>query len=214
MTRSLTLAVVATAALLVPAAAPAQTDEAASFEFAPAKSGKVTSATFAAVLSGDRVVDRIDLQLPRGTRVDVGALPACEANYDQVVADERSMREMCPESTQAGSGTAKAVLGGNPVTFDLTVFALQDGLALAFESGGSELFTSRLRTTGRTFVVDLSLARQVDARAQEFGLSFARRPGFIRTPRGCPSGRRHKAAVVSFSDGERTTLRASQRCRR
>jgi hypothetical protein len=72
---------------------------------------------------------RQTVTLPRGTKVRLRALPQCTASDAALAA--QGAAAVCPSSTRVGSGRAEGVLGGKPVAFDLSVYAVRGKLLFA-----------------------------------------------------------------------------------
>jgi hypothetical protein len=192
-----------------------QSTETASFRFDSARPDRSSGFRFAATFSGDRIIDTVRLQLPSGTRIDPERKPLCDKSYE-ALRDSGGAAAGCPASTRVGTGTARATLGGNAVDLDLALYNIQSTFMIDFTIRGQDkpAFHSSAGVSGRNITVDLSMAAELDAKAQAFSLRFTKAGSFIRTPRRCPSTRQHAAAVQSRTAGAFRTVRATTPCAR
>jgi len=214
------LALAAATALVVAAGAavaPAQDDEErATASFSPNRAGSNASARIGATFDGERILDRVQLQFPSGTRIDTDAVAQCEGTLEEI--EQRGGPEQaCPANTRVGSGTARAFVGEQQLTIPLRVWNRDGRVLILFVVGEEGLFADH-RINGRTIDVTLGDARRLNARPTQFTLSFTRegsaREPFIRTPRTCPRSGRLRAAVRATSGNSTRTLRTNVRCRR
>jgi hypothetical protein len=75
--------------------------------------------------------------LAAGTRIDLSALPQCTATDDQI--DAQGAEGACPSSSRVGTGSADGLLNGQPVHFDIGIYAVRGHLVFAAERGGMPL---------------------------------------------------------------------------
>jgi hypothetical protein len=220
MRRPLALAAATALTLAAGAAvAPAQTEERATASFTPNRAGSNAAARIGATFDGQRILDRVLLRFPAGTRIDTDAAPQCEGTLQEIEA-RGGPTAGCPANTRAGTGTARAFLGDTNTTIPLRVWNRDGAFLILFvlnQQTGEGLFADH-RVTGRTIDIGLDEARRLNARPTQFTLTFTRkgsaREPFIRTPRSCPRSGRQRAEIVTISGSARRTLRANVRCRR
>lgn len=72
---------------------------------------------------------RQTVTLPRGTKVRLLALPQCPASDAAIAA--QGAAAVCPAASHVGSGRAEGLLAGQPVAFDLAVYAVRGRLLFA-----------------------------------------------------------------------------------
>ena len=164
-------------------------------------------------------------ELPKGTRIDGGAVPTCRAS-DQ---DFRARgRDACPESSRVGAGTLIAITGFgapvDPVETDVTVFNGGDELVeVVFAKGtNTVLGLDRLKVQGSTLVAHppATPGGPPDGRTaiRRIALDLPARRGtggrrFVTTPDACPhNGRWRSTARYGFADGGKTTLTSDTPC--
>ncbi len=82
---------------------------------------------------------RQTVTLPRGTRLDLTALPQC--NADAATLSALGAEAACPAHTRVGSGRAEGLTNGAAVAFDLAVYAIDGRLFFAGSLGGMPLKT-------------------------------------------------------------------------
>src|SRR5581483_6273712 len=75
--------------------------------------------------------------LAAGSRIDLSALPQCDASDDQISAD--GAEGACPSSSRVGNGSADGLLNGQPVHFDVGIYAVRGKLVFAAERDGMPL---------------------------------------------------------------------------
>jgi hypothetical protein len=162
--------------------------------------------------------------LPRGTRLDLGALPQCEADAATLAA--LGAEAACPAHTRVGTGRAEGLANGVAVAFDLTVYAIDGRLFFAGSRAGVSLKTGFYGDArGRRLVLTVPTAGGTIAPTLfEADLAAAMRgnAAWLRTPAHCPHGGYWTAegtfqgltAVDGAPVGEPRTLVDELRCRR
>jgi hypothetical protein len=75
--------------------------------------------------------------LPAGTRLDLGALPQCDATDEAI--GHQGAEGACPARTRVGEGSADGLLNGQPVHFDVGIYAVRGHLVFAAERDGVPL---------------------------------------------------------------------------
>jgi hypothetical protein len=223
MSGRLLLASVVAALLAVPAAAPAQAGaDTFSLSFTTARAGAPTGFDLEAEFRPQRVIDRLTVAFPRGTRNLPGAVPRCRATDAQVEQEEVDISELCRASSRIGTGTGMAVFGEatTPLTFELVLFNWTRGRTLLdIRAGGTSAFVAFPEFDGSRLVIPLTLAPEIDARVTSIELSVrragTRRRPFLRTPAVCPRSGRLTSAIIAreFGAGSVTT-RDRTPCRR
>ena len=168
-------------------------------------------------------------ELPRGVRIDGGAVPRCDASDEQFRTEGR---DACPPGSVVGSGTLTAMTGfgppADPVETDVTAFNGGDELIelVTFKGtntmAGIDRLTIRGNTLtahppaipggppdGRTSVREIRLT--IAARSSGSG---ARRRHFVTSPPGCPAtGLWSSQGRFRFTDGAGATVGATSPCR-
>jgi hypothetical protein len=130
--------------------------------------------------------------LAPGSRIDLKALPQCDASDDQI--DAQGAEGACPASSRVGNGSADGLLNGQPVHFDVGIYAVRGKLVFAAERDGMPLkqsfkgFASGKRTLKLTVpTLNGSIA------PKRFEANIPAHPGgstWLVTPAKCPkSGR-------------------------
>ena len=174
-----------------------------------AKPPPVTAATF---------------RLPRGMRIDTGAVPRCDATDQEIRA---LGRDACPAATRIGSGRLVArtgVPGSDEVRTDVVAYNGDEQIieVVFFEGTNAVAGIDRLTIErnvltahppatpggppdGRTAVQRIFL--QVPLRVGAGG------DPYVRTPRRCRSGRWKASGHYAFADGGETTVRSRTRCK-
>ena len=164
-------------------------------------------------------------RLPKGMRIDTGAVPRCSAGDAEIRAQGR---EACPAESRVGGGRLVArtgVPGSDRVTADVVVFNGQRELIEVVFLQGTNIVAGLDRLTvagnvltahppatpggppdGRTAVRRIFL--ELPARTGAGGRPYA------RTPRRCRGGRWRATARYEFADGGETTVRSRTRCGR
>lgn len=162
-------------------------------------------------------------ELPRGLRIDDGAIPQCTASD----ADFRARgRDACPSSTRVGDGTLTAMTGFpgvDPVETDVVVFNGEGELIEVVFFKGTNVVAGMDRLTiepgrlvahppatpggppdGRTAVREIRI--DLPARSGAAG-----RP-YVTAPPDCPDGVWLSRARYEFNDGGRTTVTSKSPC--
>ena len=165
---------------------------------------------------------RQTVALPRGTRLDLDALPSCDVDAATLAA--QGAEAACPARTRVGTGRAEGIAGGATVAFDLGVYAIDGRLFFAGSRGGGSLKTGFYGDAhGRRLVLTVPTAGGAIAPTQfEAKLAATRGPAWLRTPAQCPRGGRWTAkgtfqgltAVDGAPVGSPRTLTDAPRCRR
>jgi hypothetical protein len=75
--------------------------------------------------------------LPAGSRLHLGALPQCDATDEAI--GQRGAEGACPARTRVGHGSADGLLNGQPVHFDVGIYAVRGHLVFAAERDGVPL---------------------------------------------------------------------------
>jgi hypothetical protein len=159
--------------------------------------------------------------LPRGTRLDLGALPQCAASDEQLAA--LGAQAACPATSRVGTGRAEGLLRGAPVVFDLGIYAVRGRLLFAAERDGVGLRQAFAATaSGRrlTFVVPTA-GGAISPTLFRMHVSAPGSPGWLRTPARCPGSDRWRftatfTGLTAPEDGTpvggQQRLRDRQRC--
>jgi hypothetical protein len=166
----------------------------------------------------------IELLFPRGTRIDLGAVPACRASDQQIASAGLSA---CPAASRIGSGSAGLALGTTGITLDTNLTILDGGrgrLIVAFTNSAGKVVrvlsgtiaARHLKATFPTLVVPG--AGEVAIIRASLALRAAgtlRRP-LIRTPPTCPRTGRWTFIYLPRYDPPYGVQRStsSMRCRR
>jgi hypothetical protein len=171
-------------------------------------------------------LDGAVLGLPRGMRIDDGAVPRCDATDDDF---QMQGRDACPADTQIGSGAVTVMLGippADPSTLDIVAF-----------NGDGEIVevvffpdTNVVAGIDRVTIEEDRLVAHPpsppggppDGRTaiRELELNVPRRIGpegnaYVTTPARCPKRRRWRSrGEFEFADGGATVVRDRTRCRR
>lgn len=164
-------------------------------------------------------------ELPRGMRIDGGAVPACTATD----AEFRALgRDACPVASRVGTGTLVAITGFgvpvDPVETDVTVFNGGHELTEVVFAKGTNvvLGMDRLDVRGNVLVAHPPATPggppdgRTSIRSIDLELPARRGAGgraFVTTPRTCPADRRWRStARYAFADGGATTLTSETPC--
>ncbi len=223
MSGRLVLASVVSALLAAPAAAPAQTGaDTFSFSFTTPRAGAPTGFDLEAEFRPQRVIDRVTVAFPRGTRVVPGATPRCRATDAQLEQEELEISDLCRAASRIGTGTGTAVFGDAtaPVTFELVLYNwTRRRTILDIRAGGVSAFVAFPRFAGSRLVIPLTLAPEIDARITAVELRVpragTRRRPFLRTPAACPRGGRLTVSITAREAGAGSvTTRDRTPCRR
>jgi hypothetical protein len=126
--------------------------------------------------------------LAAGSRIDLSALPQCDASDDQINA--QGAEGACPASSRVGNGSADGLLNGQPVHFEVGIYAVRGKLVFAAERDGMPLkqsfkgFASGKRTVKLTVpTLNGSIA------PKRFEANIPAHPGgstWLVTPAKCP----------------------------
>jgi hypothetical protein len=137
------------------------------------------------------VIDQLNIALARGTRVDLGAIPACTADDETITAQGVVI---CPTRSRLGAGEAAIWTGSGPLLhLSVDAFSTGHGVVVVLESQGTVVAVIRavLKGTRLTVTVPpIDLAPGVQAAIVHFNLPLSggstRRPVFT-TPSSCGS---------------------------
>jgi hypothetical protein len=164
------------------------------------------------------ILTSVTLVLAKGTKIDSGALAAC----DYVAPQSGSGPPPdCPPDTQVGGGTADLLLGDamTPVTFDAAIFNQKPGPLLVLSLNGTVAYTVTSTVKGNKITFPLSLAESIKARTQKVDLTFdnkgkPKKP-YLRTPATCPKSHKWKGAIqADVSGGGKENLPATSPCKK
>lgn len=167
-------------------------------------------------------VTRIAIELPAGTKVNLGSVPACTASDPEI---ELVGGSACPASSDVGSGSATLVTGFgapvDPIRADLQIF--NDG------SGFIEVFTlpgiSQPAVDQRVSVNGDLVSAQVPVipggppdfhtAVRDVSSFFPAADGYVTTPSTCAASREWiTTARFNFADGTSQIAGAVSPCRR
>jgi hypothetical protein len=166
------------------------------FEYTSKKPGTATGFSYEFALripadgSQPPVVDQLNVVLAPGTKVDLGAIPACTADDTTIAAQGPAV---CPARSRLAKGTAGVWTGPGPLLhLDVDVFSTGHGVVVVLEGDGTVITVIRGTIRGtrlRVTVPPVNLGPGVQAAIVHFDLPLAggsaRRPVFT-TPRSCP----------------------------
>ena len=213
-----------TAALLalgaVTAAGQAGPDE-LSFAFTTAKPKAAAGYSVEAEFPRQRIIDRVTITFPPGSKFDTGAVTQCAATDEEIQANEGGVAGACPADSKIGTGKGTAYLGDapDPVVFDLGLYNRQGGAILDILLNGRPAFFARPTIAGRKMVIPLDLTPQLNARITAFELSVPRagtkRKPYLRTPAVCPRARKLTVSITARENGAGSaTTKDTTVCRR
>lgn len=191
------------------AAAPAATaPDTLSFAFTTAKAKAPAGYNIKAAFSRQRIIDRITIDFPAGTKFDTSALTKCGSFTDaQLKAAENGISDLCPASSKLGTGKGTAYLGDtpDPVVFDLDLYNRTNGVVLDIKLGGKTAFDAFPTIAGRRMTIPLTLTPGLKARITAFELTVPRKgkPAmpYLRTPATCPSNKKITATITARENG-------------
>lgn len=168
---------------------------------------------------------RVVISAPPGSRYDGGAVPACAASDQQLMAEGRGA---CPAASDVGSGTVTALTGFgppvDPVTLDATFFNQGSGVIQLLTQHGTNVAVADVHgvfTAPNTITFhvpsepggppDFSTSvRRVNVRINEVGSPA--RP-FLATPPRCPASRRWVSQLTySTADGHTYAAQSTTPC--
>lgn len=211
-------ALLAAAATAAPAAtAPDKFDFAFTTKNAKSAAGYKIKADF----PRQRIIDRMTINFPAGTKFDTRAVVRCTATSDQVDAAPNGVSDVCPAASKVGTGTGTAFLGDGtaPVVFQLGLYNRANGALLDIVLGGKTAFTSVPTISGRRMIITLSQTPSLKARITAFKLSIAKKgkasKPYLRTPSKCPSSKKLTATITARENGAGSvTTKDTTACRR
>ena len=159
-------------------------------------------------------LSRVELTLPRGSRFDTTAIPACGANDAQLLLAGSGA---CAPRSRLGTSTMVHDTGANLVTADFTLVNAPGQLLLVGAATGTPLpLVLRAAVKGRRLAVDMpllpgTLPDGAALRNEHTQVRRARR--YLRTPPRCPSSRRWITRLeYTFRDGETERASADSPC--
>jgi hypothetical protein len=173
-----------------------------------AKPSPVTGATF---------------RLPRGMRIDTGAVPQCTASDEEIQA---LGRDACPAESEVGSGRLVArtgVPGADEVHADIVAFNGDEEIVevVFFEGTNAVAGFDRLTLDGNVLTAHppATPGGPPDGKTavQRIFLEIPLRIGdgdraYVTTPPRCRGGRWKASADYEFADGGETTIPSRTRC--
>jgi hypothetical protein len=139
------------------------------------------------------IVEQLNVTFAKGTKIDLGAVPACKADDDTITAQGPVI---CPTRSRLGIGTAKVWTGPGPLLdLDVALFSTGHGVVVAITGSGNVLAVIRGTLTGRRLTVavpPIDIGPGAQAAIVDFNLPLAasgsaRRPVFT-TPPTCATG--------------------------
>ena len=161
-------------------------------------------------------------ELPRGTRIDGGAAPSCEASD----ADFRALgRDACPSGSKVGTGSLVAITGfgppADPVRGDITVFNGGNELIelVTAKDGEAVLGLDRLGIEGNALRAHppSTPGGPPEGRSsiREIRVRIPARGRLLVTPPSCPRGGAWSSrGSFGFLDGGRSTVTTTTPCSR
>jgi RTX calcium-binding nonapeptide repeat (4 copies) len=232
---------IATAAGLPAATAPAQAGGGSGLEFElrfTTQSPGSSTGIFGRVVHADydgkpKPQDRVIVTLPDGTRIDEAAVAACDAGDDELFTQGASA---CPSETRVGSASGSVVTGFgppiDPISGEGEMFHSPGGFVTPFTppGGGPVLLVARTRIEGRKLIDVVAEGNPPFAPGgppdgQTVGKSGTRtfeprssgsgpgRHDLITTPPDCPSsGVWVSELEVVYQDGTADTARSATPC--
>ena len=161
-------------------------------------------------------ITKVVLRLPEGTRLDTGALPACEATNDEIRAQGR---DACPPDSKVGEGQLEAYVGapGDPQHLDLTLFNGRAELieVVTFQGTNATAGIDRLHIEGNVLTGNPpnTPGGPPDGRTAVSRITWdiPAHGGYLVTPPTC-GGHWRATGEFGFSDGGETTVVATQPC--
>jgi hypothetical protein len=123
--------------------------------------------------------------LPPGSRIDLSALPQCNASDDAI--SRQGAEGACSKRTSVGSGSADGLLNGQPVHFDVAIYSVRGKLVFAAERDGVPLKQSfkGLASGRRTLKLTVpTLNGSIDP--TRFEATIPAQAAWLTTPPRCP----------------------------
>lgn len=187
------------------AAAPAATaPDTLSFAFTTAKAKAPAGYNIEGEFPRQRIIDRITIDFPTGTKFDTSVLPKCSSFTEkELQAAEHGVSDICPAGSKLGTGKGTAYIGDSPdpIVFDLGLYNRSNGTILDIKLGGKTAFEAYPTISGRRMTIPLTLTPGLKARITAFELTIPRkgkltRP-YLRTPVACPSTKKLTATITA-----------------
>lgn len=208
----------AAAATAAPAAtAPDKLD----FKFTTTKAKSAAGYKVKATFPRQRIIDRITIKFPAGTKFDTRAVARCSFTDAQLEAAPNGVSDVCPAASKLGTGTGTAFLGDgkDPVVFDLGLYNHAGGAVLDISLGGKTAFSAFPTISGRSMTIPLTQTPSLKARITAFTLSVAKKgkasKPYLRTPATCPKSKKLTATVAARENGAGSvTTKDTTTCRR
>jgi hypothetical protein len=162
-------------------------------------------------------------RLPRGMRIDTGAVPRCEATDGEIQA---LGRDACPAESEVGSGRLTArtgIPGSDEVHTDIVAFNGDEEIVevVFFEGTNAVAGIDRLTMDGNVLSAHppATPGGPPDGKTavQRIFLELPLRVGaggeaYVTTPSRCRNGRWKASADYEFADGGKTTVPSRTRC--
>lgn len=163
-------------------------------------------------------------ELPRGLRIDDGAVPRCEASDEEL---RLRGRDACPRESRVGGGTLTAITGFpavDPVVTDVVAFNGPGQIieVVFFEGTNVVAGFDRLTIEGDRLVAHppATPGGPPDGRTsvREIRIELPARVGsdgraYVTSPPECETGDWTSHAHYEFADGGKTTVTSTSRCR-
>jgi hypothetical protein len=167
------------------------------FEYTSKQPGTRTGFTYEFALkvpadgSQPPVIDQLNIALARGTKINLGAIPACTADDATITAQGPVT---CPTRSRLGTGEAAIWTGPGPeLHLSVDAFSTGHGVVVVLESQGNVVAVIRAALKGTKLTVTvppIDLGPGVQAAIVHFNLPLSggssRRPVFT-TPSSCGS---------------------------
>jgi hypothetical protein len=163
------------------------------------------------------VIQDLAIHLPRGTRLDPGALPVCEATNEEIHARGR---DACPPETMVGDGKLWVYLGapGDPQPTDLALFNGPGQLieVLLFEGTNNTAALERLMIEDAVLRAKPAQVPPAGPEEQRFAASrivwnILPHGRYLVTPPTC-EGTWTTVGEFAFGDGGSTRVESAQAC--
>jgi hypothetical protein len=167
-------------------------------------------------------IQKIEVRLNPGSRLDTSALPACKASDEEVQI--RTVRA-CPAKTKLGEVRGQGVYAGSTAPFNTfaTLFNARRQIivVVTLDNRNGRLLSNFRDDVGKSSItVNLKVGRGISlVRFQAHVPAHSRRKGgrrraFFTTPRSCPpSGAWTTTVVFSYRDGSTDQHTAASPCK-